>query len=49
MESVGESQKPELHDKIPSATRESKGVRIKFKKIKLESILIGGMSARIRR
>ena len=47
--SQGESQIPELHDKIPGAFWKCKGIRIKFQKIGYESILIGGMTARITR
>ncbi|MBE7725366.1 MAG: hypothetical protein E7244_13375 [Enterocloster citroniae] len=42
-------QIPELHDILPSAFGKCKGVRIKFEEIGYESILIGGMSARITR
>ena len=45
----GEIQIPELHDKIPGAFGKYKGIRIKFQKIGYESILIGGMTARITR
>lgn len=45
----GEIQIPELHDIIPGAFREHKGIRIKLKEIGYESILIGGMAARITR
>ena len=47
--SQGEIQIPELHDKIPGAFGKYKGIRIKFQKIGYESILIGGMAARISR
>lgn len=40
---------PELHDIVPSAFRKHKGIRIKFKELGYESILIGGMAARITR
>ena len=46
---LGKIQIPELHDIIPGAFWKHKGVRIKFKEIGYESILIGGMSARITR
>ena len=47
--SQGEIQIPELHDIIPGAFWKYKGIRIKLKKIGYESILIGGMAARISR
>lgn len=47
--SLGKIQIPELHDIIPGTFRKHKGIRIKFKKIGYESILIGGMAARITR
>ena len=47
--SQGEIQIPELHDIIPGAFWKYKGIRIKLKKIGYESILIGGMTARITR
>ncbi len=47
--SQGEIQIPELHDKIPGGFGKYKGIRIKFQKIGYESILIGGMTARITR
>ena len=47
--SQGEIQIPELHDIIPGAFWKCKGIRIKFQKIGYESILIGGMTARITR
>ena len=40
---------PKLHDIIPGAFRKHKGIRIKFKELGYESILIGGMAAGIRR
>ena len=46
---LGKIQIPELHDIIPGTFRKHKGIRIKFKKIGYESILIGGMAARITR
>ena len=46
---VMEVKKLELHDIIPGAIRTRKGIRIKFQKIRYESILIGGMAARITR
>lgn len=45
----GKIQIPELHDIVPGAFRKGKGIRIKLKKIRYESILIGGMAARITR
>lgn len=45
----GEIQIPELHDIIPGAFGKRKGIRIKFEEIGYESILIGGMAARITR
>ena len=47
--SLGKIEIPELHDIIPSAFWKHKGIRIKFKKLGYESILTGGMAARIRR
>ena len=38
-------QEPELDNVIPGILRKAKGIRVKFKKIGYESILIGGMSA----
>ena len=46
---LGKIQIPELHDIIPGTFRKYKGIRIKLKKIGYESILIGGMAARISR
>ena len=45
----GKIQIPELHDIVPSAFGKHKGIGIKLKKIGYESILIGGMAARITR
>ena len=45
----GKIQIPELHDIIPGAFGKHKGIGIKLKKIGYESILIGGMAARISR
>ena len=45
----GKIQIPELHDIVPSAFGKHKGIGIKLKKIGYESILIGGMAARISR
>ena len=45
----GKIQIPELHDIISGAFGKYKGIRIKFQKIGYESILIGGMAARISR
>ena len=45
--SQGEIQIPELYDIIPGAFGKYKGIGIKFQKIGYESILIGGMAARI--
>lgn len=47
--SLGKIKIPELCDIIPGAFRKYEGIRIKFKKIGYESILIGGMAARITR
>ena len=47
--SQGEIQIPELHDIIPGTFRKHEGIRIKLKEIGYESILIGGMAARITR
>lgn len=47
--SQGKIQIPELHDIIPGTFRKHEGIRIKLKKIGYESILIGGMAARITR
>ena len=40
---------PELNDIIPGAFRKSKRVRVKLKELGYESILIGGMTARVTR
>ena len=40
---------PELHDINLSAFRKHKGIRIKFKELGYESILISGMAANITR
>ena len=45
----GKIEIPELHDIIPGAFGKRKGIRIKFQEIGYESILIGGMAARITR
>jgi len=45
----GKIEIPELHDVILGAFGKSKGIRIKVKEIGYESILIGGMTARISR
>ena len=45
----GKIEIPELHDIIPGAFGERKGIRVKFEEIGYKSILIGGMSARITR
>ena len=45
----GKIQIPELHDIVPGAFGKYKGIGIKLKKIGYESILIGGMTARITR
>ena len=47
--SLGKIQIPELHDIVPGAFGKHKGIRIKLKEIGYESILIGGMAARISR
>ena len=47
--SLGKVQIPELHDIIPGTFRKYEGIRIKLKEIGYESILIGGMAARITR
>ena len=44
---LGKIEIPELHDIIPGAFWKHKGIRIKFKKLGYESILIGGMAAGI--
>ena len=46
---LGKIEKPELDDIIPGAFGKRKGIRVKFKELGYESILIGGMSARISR
>ena len=46
---LGKIKIPELHDIIPGAFREHKGIGIKVKELGYESILIGGMSARVTR
>ena len=45
--SLGKIEIPELHDIIPSAFGKRKGIRVKFKELGYESILIGGMTARV--
>jgi hypothetical protein len=45
----GKIEIPKLHDIVPCAFGKHKGIRIKLKKIGYESILIGGMAARISR
>ena len=45
----GKIEIPELHDIVPGAFGKHKGIRIKFQEIGYESILIGGMAARITR
>ena len=45
----GKIKKPELHDIVPGAFGTRKGIWIKFQEIGYESILIGGMAARITR
>ena len=47
--SLGKVQIPELHDIIPATFRKYEGIRIKLKESGYESILIGGMAARITR
>jgi len=46
---LGKIEIPELHDIIPGAFRKHKGIRIKFEELGYKSILIGGMTAGIRR
>ena len=46
---LGKIEKPELHDIIPSAFGKHKGIRVKFKELGYESILKGGMTARVTR
>ena len=46
---LGKVQIPELHDIIPGTFRKGEGIRIKLKESGYESILIGGMAARITR
>ena len=47
--SQGKIEIPKLHDIVPGAFGKHKGIRIKFKEIGYESILIGGMAAGITR
>ena len=47
--SEGEVQIPELDDIIPCVFRKDEGIGIKFEEFGYESILIGGMTARITR
>ena len=47
--SQGKIEIPKLHDIVPGAFGKHKGIRIKFQEIGYESILIGGMAARITR
>ena len=46
---LGKIKVLELHDIVPGAFRRHKGIRIKFKELGYESILIGGMAAGITR
>jgi len=46
---LGKVKIPELYDIFPGAFRKHKGIRVKFKELGYESILIGGMSARVTR
>ena len=46
---LGKIEIPELHNIIPGAFGKRKGIRVKFKELGYESILIGGMSTRISR
>ena len=46
---LGKIKIPELHDIIPGAFREHKGIRVKVKELGYESILIGGMTAGVTR
>jgi hypothetical protein len=46
---LGKIEIPELHDIIPSAFGNHKGIRVKFKELGYESILKGGMTARVTR
>ena len=46
---LGKVQIPELHDIIPGTFRKGEGIRIKLEESGYESILIGGMAARITR
>ena len=45
----GQVKEPELDDKIPGGFGKRKGIRIKFKEIGYESILISGMTAGVNR
>ena len=47
--SQGKIEIPELHDIVPCVFRKHKWVRVKFEEFGYESILIGGMAARITR
>ncbi len=47
--SFGKIEIPELHDIIPGAFWKDKGIRVKFKELGYESILKGGMTARVTR
>ena len=47
--SEGEVKIPELDDIIPSVFWKDKGIGIEFEEFGYESILIGGMAARITR
>ena len=44
---LGKIEIPELYDIIPSAFWKHKGIRVKFKELGYESILKGGMTARV--
>ena len=46
---LGKVEVPELHDIVPGAFGKHKGIRVKFKELGYESILIGGMAAGISR
>lgn len=46
---LGKVEVPELHDIVPGALRKHKGIGVGLKEVGYESILVGGMSARVTR
>ncbi len=46
---LGKVEVPELHDIVPGAFGKHKGIGVGLKEVGYESILVGGMSARVTR